>query len=92
MRQSRHGSSGSGSSSRHSRRRERPDVQGFSIMDINLSDISTIHPAKYENYSVASTVLLQHCADPNIRNTDGKMAMELADPSAKAVLVGEYVC
>uniref|UniRef100_A0A8C0J0F7 Poly [ADP-ribose] polymerase n=1 Tax=Chelonoidis abingdonii TaxID=106734 RepID=A0A8C0J0F7_CHEAB len=36
------------------------------------------------------TVLLQHGADPNIRNTDGKSALDLADPSAKAVLTGEY--
>ncbi|XP_010768418.1 tankyrase-1-like, partial [Notothenia coriiceps] len=34
--------------------------------------------------------LLQHGADPNIRNTDGKSALDLADPSAKAVLTGEY--
>lgn len=36
-------------------------------------------------------VLLQHGADPNIRNTDGKSALDLADPSAKAVLTGEYL-
>lgn len=35
-----------------------------------------------------STVLLQHGADPNIRNTDGKTALDLADASAKAVLTG----
>lgn len=35
------------------------------------------------------TVLLQHGGDPNIRNTDGKSALDLADPSAKAVLTGE---
>lgn len=35
------------------------------------------------------TVLLQHGADPNIRNTDGKSALDLADPSAKAVLTGK---
>ena len=35
-------------------------------------------------------VLLQHGADPNIRNTDGKTALDLADVSAKAVLTGEY--
>lgn len=34
------------------------------------------------------TVLLQHGADPNIRNTDGKSALDLAEPSAKAVLTG----
>jgi hypothetical protein len=34
-------------------------------------------------------VLLQHGADPNIRNTDGKSALDLADPSAKAVLTGK---
>lgn len=37
------------------------------------------------------TVLLQHGADPNIRNTDGKSALDLADPSAKAVLTGQYL-
>lgn len=37
------------------------------------------------------TVLLQHGADPNIRNTDGKSALDLAEPSAKAVLTGEYL-
>lgn len=35
------------------------------------------------------TVLLQHGADANIRNTDGKSALDLAEPSAKAVLTGE---
>ncbi len=35
------------------------------------------------------TVLLQHGADPNIRNTDGKSALDLADPSAKTVLTGK---
>ncbi|XP_008113525.1 poly [ADP-ribose] polymerase tankyrase-2 isoform X2 [Anolis carolinensis] len=35
-------------------------------------------------------VLLQHGADPAIRNTDGRTALDLADPSAKAVLTGEY--
>ena len=34
-------------------------------------------------------VLLQHGADPNIRNTDGKTALDLADPSAKSVLTGQ---
>ena len=35
-------------------------------------------------------VLLQRGADPNIRNTDGKTALDLADPSAKSVLTGEF--
>lgn len=34
--------------------------------------------------------LLQHGADPNIRNTEGKTALELADSSAKPVLTGDY--
>jgi len=70
------------------RLQDRPDTQG-SILDISLSEISCIHPVN-ANCTVASTVLLQHCADPNIRNTDGKTALDLADPSAKAVLTGEY--
>lgn len=36
-------------------------------------------------------MLLQHGADPNIRNTDGKTALDLADPTSKAVLTGKTV-
>lgn len=35
-------------------------------------------------------VLLQHGADPNIRNTDGKTALDVAETSAKLVLTGIY--
>ncbi|OWR50508.1 Tankyrase [Danaus plexippus plexippus] len=34
--------------------------------------------------------LLQHGADPNIRNTEGKTPLDLADPATKPVLTGEY--
>lgn len=34
--------------------------------------------------------LLQHGADVNIRNTEGKTALEVADVSTKPVLTGEY--
>lgn len=34
--------------------------------------------------------LLQHGADVNIRNTEGKTALEVADASTKPVLTGEY--
>lgn len=34
--------------------------------------------------------LLQHGADPNIRNTEGKTALELSDPATNPVLTGEY--
>ncbi|XP_015120588.1 poly [ADP-ribose] polymerase tankyrase [Diachasma alloeum] len=34
--------------------------------------------------------LLQHGADPNIRNTEGKTALELAEPATKPVLTGEH--
>lgn len=48
-------------------------------------------PVKVIRYSAHYflLVLLQHGADPNIRNTDGKSALDLADPSAKAVLTGQ---
>lgn len=42
------------------------------------------------NNTLVSSVLLQHGGDANIRNTDGKTALDLADPSAKAVLTGRY--
>ena len=35
-------------------------------------------------------MLLQHGADPTIRNTDGKSPRDLADPVTKTVLNGEY--
>ncbi|GAB5578608.1 poly [ADP-ribose] polymerase tankyrase-2 isoform X2 [Prionailurus iriomotensis] len=40
--------------------------------------------------SIFVMMLLQHGAEPTIRNTDGRTALDLADPSAKAVLTGEY--
>ena len=36
------------------------------------------------------TVLLQHGADPQIRNTDGKTPLDLSDPTAKPVLTGQF--
>lgn len=36
------------------------------------------------------TALLQNGADPNIRNNDGKTAIDLADPLAKQVLTGRH--
>ena len=33
-------------------------------------------------------MLLQRGADPNIKNSDGKSALDLADVSAKSVLTG----
>ncbi|XP_016278272.2 poly [ADP-ribose] polymerase tankyrase-1 isoform X1 [Monodelphis domestica] len=49
-----------------------------------------LHEASIKGKIDVCIVLLQHGADPNIRNTDGKSALDLADPSAKAVLTGEY--
>uniref|UniRef100_A0A4W3J876 Poly [ADP-ribose] polymerase n=1 Tax=Callorhinchus milii TaxID=7868 RepID=A0A4W3J876_CALMI len=49
-----------------------------------------LHEAAIKGKIDVCIVLLQHGADPNIRNTDGKTAQDLADPSAKAVLTGEY--
>jgi len=37
-------------------------------------------------------VLLQRGADPSIRNTDGKTALDLADPMSKSVLTGTVTC
>ena len=34
--------------------------------------------------------MLQNGADPNIRNNDGKTAVDLADPLAKQVLTGRH--
>lgn len=50
-----------------------------------------IRPIFFINVLFFCLVLLQHGADPNIRNTDGKSALDLADPSAKAVLTGQYL-
>lgn len=42
----------------------------------------------YWNLHFYFLVLLQHGADPSIRNTDGKMALDLADTYARSVLTG----
>ena len=34
--------------------------------------------------------LLQHGADPNIRNSENKIPLDLADPCTRLVLTGEY--
>jgi len=40
---------------------------------------------------VICLVLLQRGADPSIRNTDGKTAVDLADPLSKSVLTGNVI-
>ncbi|GAB6027052.1 hypothetical protein CHUAL_013779 [Chamberlinius hualienensis] len=49
-----------------------------------------LHEAAIKGKVDVCIVLLQHGVDPTIRNTDGKLALDLADASAKAVLTGEY--
>ena len=39
-------------------------------------------------FGIFFLVLLQRGADPSIRNTDGKTALDLADPLSKSVLTG----
>uniref|UniRef100_A0ABM0N060 Poly [ADP-ribose] polymerase n=1 Tax=Saccoglossus kowalevskii TaxID=10224 RepID=A0ABM0N060_SACKO len=61
--------------------------------DANARDnwnYTPLHEAAIKGKIDVCIVLLQHGADPNIRNTDGKTALDLAEPSAKAVLTGEY--
>ena len=41
-------------------------------------------------YMSPPPALLQHRADASIRNTDGKTALDLAEPMAAQVLSGEY--
>ena len=40
--------------------------------------------------ALPSPALLQHRADASIRNTDGKTALDLAEPLTAQVLSGEY--
>ena len=44
----------------------------------------------YALHSPLPSVLLQCGADASIRNSDGKTALDLAEPTAKLVLSGEY--
>ncbi|XP_070541191.1 poly [ADP-ribose] polymerase tankyrase-2-like [Ptychodera flava] len=61
--------------------------------DANARDnwnYTPLHEASIKGKIDVCIVLLQHGGDPNIRNTDGKTALDLAEPSARAVLTGEY--
>uniref|UniRef100_UPI00398EBF96 poly [ADP-ribose] polymerase tankyrase-2 isoform X2 n=1 Tax=Pristiophorus japonicus TaxID=55135 RepID=UPI00398EBF96 len=49
-----------------------------------------LHEAAIKGKIDVCIVLLQHGGDPHIPNTDGRAALDLADPSAKTVLTGEY--
>ncbi|KAJ8025370.1 Tankyrase-1 [Holothuria leucospilota] len=49
-----------------------------------------LHEAAIKGKIDVCIVLLQNGADPNIRNTDAKTPLDLADPPARAVLMGEY--
>lgn len=56
--------------------------------------IVTIQECLHMCYFV-DVVLLQRGADPSIRNTDGKTALDLADPVSKSVLTGtmmSHIC
>ncbi|XP_048089537.1 poly [ADP-ribose] polymerase tankyrase-2-like isoform X2 [Alosa alosa] len=49
-----------------------------------------LHEAAIKGKIDVCIMLLQHGAEPTIRNTDGRTALDLADPSIKAVLTGDY--
>ncbi|XP_028286164.1 poly [ADP-ribose] polymerase tankyrase-2-like [Parambassis ranga] len=61
--------------------------------DANARDnwnYTPLHEAAIKGKIDVCIVLLQHGAEPTIRNTDGRTALDLAEPSTKAVLTGEY--
>ncbi|XP_075222552.1 tankyrase isoform X2 [Lycorma delicatula] len=49
-----------------------------------------LHEAAIKGKVDVCIALLQHGADPSIRNTEGKTALEVAEPGPRAVLVGEH--
>ena len=65
-------------------------ISQFSYYILNLicTSLSELNEAYHVNFFI---VLLQHGADHNIRNTDGKTALDLADTAAKSVLTGKGV-
>uniref|UniRef100_A0AAR2IRU1 Poly [ADP-ribose] polymerase n=2 Tax=Pygocentrus nattereri TaxID=42514 RepID=A0AAR2IRU1_PYGNA len=48
-----------------------------------------LHEAAIKGKIDVCIVLLQHGAKPTVRNTDGRTALDLAEPSTKAVLTGK---
>lgn len=66
-----------------------PDKAPFSRLSTLYVLLSFPSSQMFSSLHLRRPVLLQHGADPNIRNTDGKSALDLADPSAKAVLTGQ---
>lgn len=49
-----------------------------------------LHEAAIKGKIDVCIALLQHGADPSIRNTEGKTAVEVAEPGPRAVLTGEH--
>ncbi|CAN7937862.1 unnamed protein product [Ixodes hexagonus] len=61
--------------------------------DANARDswnYTPLHEAAIKGKVDVCVVLLQHGADALIRNTDGKIALDLADSSTRSVLTGDY--
>uniref|UniRef100_A0A7N8XUK3 Poly [ADP-ribose] polymerase n=1 Tax=Mastacembelus armatus TaxID=205130 RepID=A0A7N8XUK3_9TELE len=61
--------------------------------DANARDnwnYTPLHEAAIKGKIDVCIVLLQHGAEPTVRNTDSRTALDLAEPSTKAVLTGEY--
>ncbi|XP_072522853.1 poly [ADP-ribose] polymerase tankyrase-2-like isoform X2 [Salminus brasiliensis] len=61
--------------------------------DVNSRDnwnYTPLHEAAIKGKIDVCIVLLQHGAELTIRNTDGRTALDLAEPSTRAVLTGEY--
>ncbi|VDO96085.1 unnamed protein product [Soboliphyme baturini] len=61
--------------------------------NINAQDLwgyTPLHEAAMKGKVDVCILLLQNGADSALTNVDGKIALDIADPSTKAVLTGEY--
>ena len=60
------------------------------MLDINLQGFSALHEASAKGKVEVCLALLRHGGNWNLRNSEGKTPVDLADPATKPILTGEY--